>query len=138
MRVAFDINVLASALVFPGGCGDEAVHRIIREQDELILSKPLLDQLLSNLAQKFCRDAEEIARVAVFLSTLAILVSPRRRLRVVSDEPDNRMLECALAGHAKAIVTGNSTLLTLHRFRGVQLQSLRGYLRDCTGPTTST
>jgi predicted nucleic acid-binding protein len=30
------------------------------------------------------------------------------------DEPDNRVLECAMAGHADAIVTGDRALLALH------------------------
>ena len=101
---------------------------IVEERDELILSKAILDELLGILARKFSRDAEEVSRVAVFVSTHATFVSPRRRLRVVKDEPDNRILECALTGRAQAIVTGDGALLALQNFRGVRLLSLRGYL----------
>ena len=128
MKVVFDTNILVSALVFPGGRGEAALQRIIEEQDELILSKPILDELLGILARKFSRDAEELARVAVFLSTLATFVSPRRKLQVVNDEPDNRVLECALTGRARAIVTGDRALLALENFRGVRLLTLREYL----------
>lgn len=128
MRVVFDTNILVSALVFPGGRGEEALQRIIEETDDLVLSKPILDELLGVLARKFSRNAEELARVAVFLSTIATFVSPRRRLRVVKDEPDNRVLECALTGRAQAIVTGDGALLALGSFRGVRLLSLHDYL----------
>jgi uncharacterized protein len=128
VKVVFDTNILVSALVFPGGRGEAALQRIIEEQDELILSKPILDELLGILARKFSRDAEELARVAVFLSTLATFVSPRRKLQVVNDEPDNRVLECALTGRARAIVTGDRALLALENFRGVRLLTLREYL----------
>jgi uncharacterized protein len=128
VRVVFDTNILVSALVFPGGRGEAALQRIIEEQDELVLSKPILDELLGILARKFSRDAEELARVAVLISTLATFVSPRRRLQVVKDEPDNRVLECALTGRSKAIVTGDRARLALHNFRGVRLLSLRDYL----------
>jgi putative PIN family toxin of toxin-antitoxin system len=130
VRVVFDTNILVSAVVFPGGRGEAALQRIVEEQDELVLSKPILDELLGVLARKFSRDAEELARVAVFISTLATIVKPRRRLRVVEDEPDNRVLECALTGRAQAIVTGDRALLALHVFRGVRLLSLRDYLAD--------
>jgi uncharacterized protein len=130
VRVVFDTNILVSALVFPGGRGDAALQRIIEEQDELVLSKPILDELLGILARKFSRDAEELARVAVLLSEVATIVSPRRRLRVVKDEPDNRVLECALTGRAQAIVTGDHALLALRNFRGVRLLSLRDYLDE--------
>ena len=128
MRVVFDTNILVSALVFPGGRGEAALQRVLEELGDLVLSKPMLDELLGVLARKFSRDAEELARVAVFLSTLATFVRPRRRLQVVKDEPDNRVLECALTGRAQVIVTGDRVLLALRDFRGVRLLALRDYL----------
>ena len=128
MKVVFDTNILVSALVFPGGRAEAALLRIIEEHDQLLLSKPILDELLGVLARKFSRDAEELARTAVILSELALTVRPRQKLRVVKDDPDNRVLECALAGRADAIVTGDSALLDLGEFRGVRVISLREYL----------
>ncbi len=124
----FDTNVLVSALVFPGGQGEAALHRIIEERDELVLSKPILDELLGVLARKFSRDAEELAHAAVFLGELGTMVKPGRRLKVLRDDPDNRVLECAVAGHAEAIVTGDRALLALSGYREIQILSLRDYL----------
>ena len=98
------------------------------EQDEIVLSKPILDELLGVLARKFSHESEELAHTAVFLSDLAVMVNPRRRLRVLDDEPDNRILECALAGRAQLIVTGDRALLALGEYRGVRIASLREYL----------
>lgn len=96
--------------------------------DQLALSRPILDELLGVLARKFSRDVEELARVALFLSEIAITVRPRRRMRVVRDDPDNRILECALAGRVDAIVTGDRALLALGTWRGIRIISLRDYL----------
>ncbi len=128
MRVVFDTNILVSALVFPGGRGDLALRRIIEETDRLVLSRPILDELLDVLGRKFARDAEELAHVAVFLSDLSVLVAPKRRLDVVKDEPDNRILECAVAARAEIIVTGDKLLLALKRHEGIRLLTLRDYL----------
>ncbi|HUH94561.1 MAG TPA: putative toxin-antitoxin system toxin component, PIN family [Casimicrobiaceae bacterium] len=128
MKVVFDTNILVSALAFPGGRGEEALRRIVEEKDELLISKAIVDELLGVLGHKFSRDPEELAHVAVFLSGLAVTVSPRRRLRVVKDEPDNRILECALTGRAEAIVTGDQALLDLRLYRGVRIIALREYL----------
>ena len=128
MKVVFDTNILVSALTFPGGRAETALLRIVEEEDELALSKPILDELLGVLARKFSRDAEQLARAALFLSELSLAVKPRRRLRVVKDEPDNRVLECALAAHADVIVTGDKDLLELREYRGVRIISLREYL----------
>lgn len=125
MKVVFDTNILVSALVFPGGRADVALRRIVEEQDQLIISKAILAELLRGLGSKFSRDSEELAHVAVFLSELALTVKPRRRLRVVEDEPDNRILECALTGRAEVIVTGDHSLLALGEYKGVRIVRLR-------------
>lgn len=130
MRVVFDTNVLISALVFPGGRGEEALQRILEERDELLISPPILDELLGVLSRKFARNAEALARTAVFLGEVATLVKPGRRLRVLADEPDNRILECAVAGRADAIVTGDRAMLALGEFRGVRVVALADYLGE--------
>jgi len=128
VKVVFDTNILVSALVFPGGRADAALRLILEEQDQLIISKAILAELLRVLGSKFSRDSEELAHVAVFLSELALTVKPRRRLQVVKDEPDNRILECALTGRAEVIVTGDHRLLALGEYKGVRIIRLREYL----------
>ncbi len=130
MRVVFDTNVLVAALAFPGGRGEAALRRATEGIDELLLSRPMLDELLGVLARKFARDAEELARVAVFLGEVTTMLVPRRRLRVVTGEADNRIVECAQAGKAHAIVTGDRALLALKRHGGVRILSLADYLAD--------
>lgn len=128
MRVVFDTNIFVSALIFPGSRAEEALARVINGTDRLILSKPILDELLGVLARKFSRDREELARVAVWLGELAEWVHPARRLNVAVGEADNRILECALAGSAELIVTGDKGLLQLGHFEGVGIVTLREYL----------
>lgn len=128
MRVVFDTNVLLSALVFPDGRADAAVRRIIEGKDDLILSTDILAEVLSVLARKFGRDKEELSRVAVILSEMAEVVEPTTRLKVFRDDPDNRILECAIAGRATAIVTGDKAMLALGEHAGIRLISLSDYL----------
>jgi putative PIN family toxin of toxin-antitoxin system len=128
VKVVFDTNILISALVLPGSRADEALLRIIDGTDELILSKPILDELLGVLARKFARDADQLSRIALFLDDLASLVRPRRRLSVLDDDPDNRVIECALTGKAEAIVTGDKKMLRLASYQTVPIISLKEYL----------
>ena len=128
MKVVFDSNILISAVVFAGGRAETALVRIVNEQDELILSKAILDETLSVLARKFARDAEELARIAVYLSGLSTSARPRRQLEVLKDVPDNRVLECAVAGRAEAVVTGDKAMLALGEYGGIRILSLRDYL----------
>lgn len=128
MRVVFDTNLLVSALTLPGGRGDRAVRRVVDGSDSLALSKSIVDELLSVLARKFGRDREELARVAVFLSELAEIVEATEPVDVLADEPDNRVLECAMAAQAELVVTGDRAMLALGEFRGIRIRSLRDYL----------
>lgn len=128
MKVVFDTNVFVSALTLPGGRGAEALGRIIGGQDTLAFSKPILDELLSVLARKFARNREELARVAVFLSSLGEPVEPDEPVEILVDEPDNRVLECARTTGAQAIVTGDRAMLALGSFEGVRILTLSAYL----------
>ena len=126
--MVFDTNVLVSALALPGGRGDEALRKIVDGEDALVLSRPILDELLGVLARKFAHDREALARVAVFLSEVGEFVEPNESLAVLVDEPDNRILECALAAGAQLVVTGDRAMLAQGEYRGVRIVSLSGYL----------
>jgi uncharacterized protein len=128
VRVVFDTNVFVSALTLPGGRAAEALVRAIGGSDRLLLSKPILDELLGVMARKFSRDREELARIAVWLGEFAEWVRPAACLKVAADEEDNRILECALAGRADIIVTGDKALLELGSFEGIDIVTLRTYL----------
>jgi putative PIN family toxin of toxin-antitoxin system len=78
----------------------------------------------------FDTNTEELAHVAVFITDLAEIVAPTRRLRVVKDDADNRIIECAVAGRAELVVTGDKALLELGTYRKIRLVTLREYLGD--------
>lgn len=128
MRVVFDSNIFISALVFPGKRAEKAIARIIEGDDQLLVSKSIIDEVLGVLARKFARDREELARVAVVLAELGEMIQPRRRIRALEDDADNRILECAIAGRADLIVTGDRVMLELGGFEHIRIVSLRSYL----------
>jgi putative PIN family toxin of toxin-antitoxin system len=130
VRVVFDSNIFVSALVFPGKQAEKAVLRIIEGRDHLLISGPIVSEVLTVLARKFAREREELARVAVLLAELAETVRPWRRLQALRDDADNRILECAVAGRADAIVTGDREMLELGSFESIRILPLRTYLES--------
>lgn len=128
MRVVFDTNIFISAFVIPGSQAEKAMLKIIEGEDVLLLSKGILDELLSVLSIKFSRDKEEISRVAVILSEMAEWVEPTKTIKVLTDQPDNRILECAVSGNADVIVTGDKEILRLMEFEKTKIISLKEYL----------
>lgn len=133
MRVVFDSNILISALLFPGGRAETAVANILDGRDDLLISRPIINEVLSVLASRFSRDKEELSRVAVVLGEMGEIVEPSRRLSVLRDEPDNRILECAVEGRAEVIVTGDKAMLAVGEYQGVRLMTLADYLANTRG-----
>ena len=128
MRVVFDTNIFVSAFVIPGSLAEKAILKIIEGDDTLLLSKEMLDELLHVLSNKFDRDREEISRLAVILSEMVEWVRPTLRISVLNDEPDNRILECAVSGKADFIVTGDKKMLGLKEYEKTKIISLKAYL----------
>ncbi len=129
MKVVFDTNIFISAFVIPRSRAEEAVIKIIEGDDLLIISKDIIHEILSVLSVKFHRDSEALSHTAVYLSDLAKVVKPAKKLHILEDEPDNRVLECALQGNADAIVTGDKAMLKLKEFEGIKIISLNEYLK---------
>ena len=59
---------------------------------------------------------------------MATIVEPEVELSVVEDEPDNRILECAVAAGASAIVTGDRHLLSLKSYRDIGIMTVSDLL----------
>ena len=128
MRVVFDTNIFISAFVIPGSLAEKAILKIIEEKDSLLISTDIIDEVLSVLSSKFGRDREGLSHVAVTLSELAELVKPAKRITIFKDEPDDRILECAVHGKADILVTGDKEILRLREYKGVKIICLREYL----------
>jgi putative PIN family toxin of toxin-antitoxin system len=83
MRVVFDTNIFISAFPIPGGFAEKAILRLLEGEDSLVISKEIVDEVLSVLSIKFSRDGEAISHVAVYLSEVAELVKPNMKVEVL-------------------------------------------------------
>ena len=95
-----------------------------------ITSVELLQELEAVLkSRKFNYPPEAISTILYEVQTLTLMVHPKAKLNVIkSDPPDNRVLECAVAGKADWIVSGDSDLLELGKYRKIKIYSPRDYL----------
>jgi putative PIN family toxin of toxin-antitoxin system len=134
LKAVFDTNIFVSALAIPGGQAERAINLVIDARVNLIVSKDIIHEVLGVLAQKFSKGAEELSRTAVFLSELGEVVTPREKIAVLVDEPDNRILECAVAGRADIIVTGDRAMLNLKKYTGIRILALRQFLDETSIP----
>jgi putative PIN family toxin of toxin-antitoxin system len=111
-RVVFDTNVFVSAYGFRGSPAD-LIRAAIRGEIRLVTSPPILAEVARVLADKLEFEQERVEAVVRQIARVADVV--------VADEPDNRILECAVAGEADFIISGDRHLLSLGEYAGIQV-----------------
>jgi putative PIN family toxin of toxin-antitoxin system len=129
MRVVFDSNVFISAFVVPGSQGERAFLLAQGNRFELHTSVAILTETAGVLRRKFDQDEDDIKQALRQISRAAVVSKPVTKLRVVDDDADNRILECALRGQVDLVVTGDRHLLKLRRFEGIPIVRLADFLR---------
>jgi len=120
MRVVLDTNVIVSALSHGGK--PLKILSIARKGDiQLVISPFLLDEVMRVLQDKFLWSSERAERLRVRLRRISQVVMPTHHLRVLEDDANNRILECALEGRANVIVTGDKGFISLDIYRNVHI-----------------
>jgi putative PIN family toxin of toxin-antitoxin system len=121
MRVVADTNVFISALMF-GGLPGRLLDLALRRNFTLVTSKALLDELDEKLGGKFAVSERDVQAIRAKLESHATVVNPDFELHAVAGDPDdNRVLECALAGKADSIVSGDRHLLQMVSYEGITI-----------------
>jgi putative PIN family toxin of toxin-antitoxin system len=128
-RGVYDANVWISAFLRPGSVPDRAIDAA---RDGLLLpltSDVLIDQVVRSLL-RLGFSTEESDRTEAQMRILSSVIVPRLRLSVITaKESDNRVLECAVAGEADVIVTGDRKhLLPPGSYAGIPILSPREFL----------
>jgi len=130
-RVVFDTNVFLSSLTFGGK--PEVLFEMARAgRIQLVVSTSILAEMALILKSKFDWDNEDIRQALRVIGRHAELVKPATRLRVLEDDADNRVLECAVEGRADLIISGDHHLLDLKEFRGIQIVRVSDFLSNHT------
>jgi uncharacterized protein len=132
VRVVLDTNAVISALLF-SGVSSKLVSLWQNDLITPVLSREILDEYLRVLSYpKFELSEKEIKElIQEEILPYAEVVKPKRRLRVIQRDPsDNKFLECAVAGKASVIISGDKALLSLGRYRRVLIQSPAQFLAD--------
>ncbi len=132
MKVVFDTNVVASATFWRGAPFD-CLAAWAQGRLAAVVSPSLLaeyHETIEELRQEY--PARPSAAWAEALTDAAELVFPTERARGATPDPDDEMiLECALAGEADVIVSGDRKhLLSLRKFRGIPILSPSDFLRS--------
>jgi len=132
VRVVSDTNAAVSALLF-AGISSGLVSQWQNGSITLLLSRDILDEYLRVFSYpKFDLSETEIKDlIQEEILPYAEVVKPKRRLRVVRRDPsDNKFLECAFAGKARVIISGDKDLLSLGHYGRIRIQTPAQFLAE--------
>ncbi len=134
MRVVLDANILISAIISRKGSPAQILVLWEQEMFDLIISPPVLAELervihYPRIRKRYNLPEEQVDQFIQLISTQAISVDPSIEITVIErDLTDNRYLECAVAGGASYIITGDSHLLELKEYKGIIILPPAGFL----------
>ncbi len=129
MKVVFDTNIFISAFAIPGGRAEEAYIHALKKNFALYSSVAILTETANKLREKFGWEQTSIRRLLKAISKVAIVLKTRPNVHLLDDEPDNRVLECAVEAGADFIVTGDKHLLALEYFRSINIIKLSDFIQ---------
>jgi len=129
LKVVLDTNIFISAFVIPGGKAEAAYFHALRKDFTLYSSVAILTETAQKLGEKFSWQQDKITSLLKAIAKVAIVIKTEPHLHHLTDEPDNRVLECAEAVGADFIVTGDKHLLFLKHFQTSNVVRLADFLK---------
>ena len=130
-KVVIDTNVFVSAALLEG------VSAVLMEKWKenkfvLLFSPDIFDEYFEVIARhKFNQEEKDIRELADLLTERGVVVEPQERLKIVKKDPDDdKFFECAVAGGADFIVSGDSHLLSLREYKGIKVLSIAQFIKE--------
>ena len=128
-RAVVDTNVLVSALINPAGTPAKVVDLWRSGRFVLLVTEPIVDEIGRVLNQprfkrRYGLTSSRVRRLLRALRQFGVVVEGDPGIGgVVRDPEDQKFVDCAVAGRADYLVTGDEDLLSLGEHGGVQIVS---------------
>ena len=128
LKVVLDTNVIVSGLNFPTSNPARILLLVASGEVTNFTSKHIVNETRRILADKFFWTPEEVEAAEAWLETFSKSVNPKTRIAVIDDDPDNRILECAMEGQADFIISGDHHLTDLKNYQGIKIIAPSAFL----------
>ena len=131
LKVVLDTNVYISALLF-SGVPEEIIGLARAGRIGLLVSPTIMLELGRILQDKFGFSRRETLYAVSGVRRIARIIVPKIKLDIVDkDESDNRILECAEAGGADYIITGDKKhLRPLARYKNIIIRTPSEFIKE--------
>jgi len=131
VKIVLDTNVFVSGVFFTGP--PYQILNAWREHRVRLLASPEIIEEYHRIGQELSSQFPEVD-LASFLRLLSIhaeIILPQPLPPVIHDDlSDDKFIECAIAGKASFIVSGDKHLLRLGRFRDTRILKPREFVQE--------
>jgi putative PIN family toxin of toxin-antitoxin system len=133
LRVVIDTNVFISAFYLPESKPAKVVLLARRKTILNVISPPILKEVERIIKKKLFWDDAKTQSAVRRIRNFSEEIHPQKRLAIIADDPDNRILECAVAGQAGFIISGDHHLLDLENYQGIKVVNPARFLELIEG-----
>lgn len=134
LRIVLDSNVIISGILF-GGHPGRILEYILDGSVQCFTSLPILDEIREVLQRpKFGFSPDQALTLIGELHELCHIVVPKVKITAIAADPDDNMiLECASTAQADVIISGDTHLLGLTQWEGIQILPPADFVRHTEG-----
>jgi len=128
LKVVIDTNVFISAFYLPESRPANVVLLARRKTILNLISPQILKEVERIIKKKLLWDNSKTEGAVRLIKNFSEEVHPQERLAIIVDDPDNLILECAVAGQADFIISGDKHLLNLENLQGINVVTPADFL----------
>lgn len=133
-KVVLDTNTIISGILWDGNEG-KVIEKAETHEIQLFISRKILEELQGVLkrekfSKKLQNKGQTIDKIVAKIALIATLIEPTQKINIIKENPDdNRILECAVSAKVNYIISGDSHLLNLKRYFGIDIMSASDFLK---------
>jgi putative PIN family toxin of toxin-antitoxin system len=132
MRVVLDTNVIIAAFAARGLCAE--IFGVCLEGHDIVLSEAILRESQEKLSAKVGLPKAVVRDIIAYLRDTSEIVRPEPvEAEACRDKDDLLIIGTALSGKAEVIITGDEDLLSLKKYRDVEIINPREFWRRLKG-----
>ena len=128
MRIVLDTNIIASALFF-GGKPYQLLRYVMESRVDVVASKEIVDEyeeIVLRLQRKYPAINSRIPLQDIISKFEIIRVNSE--IHISRDPADDKFISCALDGKCLYIVSGDSDLLDIESYEGIEILTVSDFL----------
>jgi putative PIN family toxin of toxin-antitoxin system len=132
MKIVVDTNTLINAAEDENNYGNRIINEVLDGKIEAYANPQTLNENILMVSKKIS-DQEYLDKLATYFDTVKQVEG--KRIHVVEDEQDNKILASALAAGVDYLVTSDWHLLKIAEYGGVKIVSPQGFWAEYESET---